>query len=132
MLLGCEDPGEPEFPRAPTNRVPVESPPLIAPEPRHVVRPNSRFEPLHVGGEVTAPVEISRVEPDCHGLSGVAIAELIVSENGAVEAGRVLRTVSPDAKPAILAAVRQWRFRPATFNGKPVAVYFTVTVRGCP
>jgi periplasmic protein TonB len=88
-----------------------------------------------VGGAVAAPIEISRVEPDCrtlHGAAGSVLVELIVSENGAVEAGRVLRMVSPDAKPAILAAVRQWRFRPATFNGRSVAVYFTVTLRGCP
>jgi outer membrane biosynthesis protein TonB len=85
-----------------------------------------------VGGEVFAPVDISRVEPDCHRLPGVVIAELIISENGAVEAGRVLTHIAPDAKAAILAAVRQWRYRPATFNGRPVAVYFTVTLRGCP
>jgi TonB family protein len=84
---------------------------------------------------VIAPVEISRVEPDCgqlHGSEHLAIVELIVTDTGLVKAGRVLRTGTPAAKRAILAAVRQWRFRPATFNGKPVEVYFTVTTRGCP
>jgi hypothetical protein len=97
------------------------------------VRPSS--EPLRMGGEVLAPIEITRVEPDCgalHGSEHPAIVELIVTDTGLVKAGRVLRTGTPAAKPAILAAVRQWRFRPATFNGKPVEVYLTVTTRGCP
>lgn len=101
-----------------------------------MIAPNlSPPEPLRVGGEVLAPIEISRVEPDCsqlHGAGHPAIVELIVAETGAVRAGRVLRTGSPRAKPAILAAVRQWRFRPATFNGRPVEVYLTVTLGGCP
>jgi len=27
-----------------------------------------------------------------------------------------------------VAAVRQWKFKPATLNGRPVAVYFNLTV----
>ena len=136
---GCgKDPGEPSIPR-----VGAAPAPTADPLPDHVPREPSRVlapkllppEPLRVGGEVIEPIEISRVEPDCgqlHGAEHPAVVELIVSETGLVRAARVLRTGTPATKPAILAAVRQWRFRPATFNGKPVEVYLTVTTRGCP
>lgn len=145
LIGGCgKDPGEPSFRRAagksdapdmPTPLLPdTPAPFLIEPIPPNILGPPIArpFEPLRVGGKVIAPVELARVEPDCHGLPGVVLAELIVSESGAVEAGRVLTKVSPEAKVAILAAVRQWRFRPATFKESPVRVYFTVTLLGCP
>jgi TonB family protein len=142
LFWGCKEPGEPSFPRAANKSdVPDASdtptPSLIEPIPPNILSPlpHTAPEPLHVGGEVTAPAEISRVEPDCrelHGAGHPAVVELIVTETGDVKAGRVLRAGSPAAKPAILAAVRQWRFRPATLNGRPVEVYFTVTVSGCP
>jgi hypothetical protein len=151
FLAACgKDPGEPSFRQAagksdapvmPTPLLPdTPDPFLIEPIPPNAGHGQPVFpsrpapEPLRVGGEVLAPIEISRVEPDCAGLHGaehVSIVELIVSETGLVRAARVLR-MGAASKPAVLAAVRQWRFRPATFNGRPVEVYLTVTTRGCP
>jgi hypothetical protein len=93
------------------------------------------FEPMRPGGEVTEPVEIVRVEPDCRLLEGAArpiMVELIVTKDGGVEGARVLSKAPVDAKAAILESVRGWRFRPSSFNGRSVPVYFTVTLRRCP
>lgn len=142
VLASCGgDTGKPSFPRVAnkSDTPAAPAPSLIEPIPPNILGPLAARplppEPLHVGGDVLAPIEISRVEPDCAGLHGSehpAVVELIVTDTGLVKAGRVLRTGTPAAKPAILAAVRQWRYRPVTFNGKPVEVYLTVTTRGCP
>jgi protein TonB len=55
------------------------------------------------------------------------ILEAVISENGNVEGVKVLASRGLLDQAAI-DAVRQWRYRPATLNGKPVRVYFTVTV----
>jgi hypothetical protein len=139
VLSGCagKDPGEPSFPRAASaTPVPDEGVkdiihvPLGGPVPD----PNGRFEPMRPGGEVTEPVEIVRVEPDCRLVEGAErpiVVELIVTKEGAVEGARVRSKAPPEAKAAILESVRGWRFRPSTFNGRAVPVYFTVTLRRC-
>lgn len=135
VLSGCvgKEPGEPSFPR-PT-ATPKPTPEYLLPEKPQGQRIGGMFEPLHPGGEVSEPVEIVRVEPDCRLLEGAArpiMVQLIVTKEGAVEGARVLSKASADAKTVILESVRGWRFRPSTFNGRPVPVYFTVALRRCP
>lgn len=92
-------------------------------------------EILTPGGDVHAPVLLRRIEPDYPeaarrvGLQGTAILEAIITTSGAVEEVRVLRPVNPLLDEAAVRAVRQWRYRPATLNGRAVPVYLTVTVR---
>jgi len=142
-VAGCgKDPGEPSFPRVVSVPPPPQAPTIPVAEfiPPSVPRgapaaPPAREEPLHVGGEITEPVEIVRTEPDCRLLEGAArpiVVELIVTKEGAVEGARVLTKAPADAKAAILESVRGWRFRPSTFNGRAVPVYFTVALRRCP
>jgi hypothetical protein len=134
VLSGCgADPGEPSFPR-PT-ATPKPAPEYLIPEKPQGPRPGGRFEPMRPGGEVTEPVEITRVEPDCRLLEGAEqpiVVDLIVTKEGAVEGARLLSQVPAAAKAAVLQSVRGWRFRPSTFNGRPVPVYFTVALRRCP
>jgi len=40
----------------------------------------------------------------------------------------VIRSGSPEIDAAVIAALRQWKFRPAIRKGKPVAVYYTLAV----
>ena len=61
-------------------------------------------------------------------LHGMPIFEATITATGDVENIRVLRSAHPDVDKAIIAALKQWKFRPATRNGKPVAVYYTLTV----
>src|SRR5664279_1535053 len=93
-------------------------------------------EAMRVGPGVTEPVEITRVKPrlvqNKNLGAGVIILEGIITADGKVEKVRVLRPVSPEADEAAVEAVRQWRYRPATYQGRPVPVYLTVTVNICP
>jgi protein TonB len=91
-------------------------------------------EPMRVGGEVKEPVEISRVKPQYPEaarkarMQGVVILEAIITKDGSVSDVRVLRGINPLLDNAAMRAVQQWKYKPATFNGRPVPVYLTVTV----
>lgn len=83
---------------------------------------------------IQAPVAVSRVEPTYPEdyrrarVSGLVILEVAVSETGAVENAGVIKSVAPGLDMAAVAAVRQWKFTPATRNGKPVASLFNLTI----
>lgn len=107
-----------------------------APEPEPIAAaPAETAEPLRVGGEVTRPEVIHKVPIDFAAfqngeirMTGVFIAEAVIDEKGDVTNARILKGPDPKIAAAALAAIRQWKFKPATLNGKPVAVYYTLTV----
>jgi TonB family protein len=63
-------------------------------------------------------------------VQGVVILQAVILEDGTVSSVDVLK--SPGAHfgfdQAAIDAVRQWRYRPGLKDGRPVRVYFTVTV----
>ena len=91
-------------------------------------------EPLRVGGDVKAPVLSSRTEPQYPEaarkarMEGVVILEAIITADGNVEDVRVLKSVNPLLDASAVRAVQQWKYKPATLNGRAVRVYLTVTV----
>ena len=96
--------------------------------------PGTGEEPLRVGGEVKAPVLTNRVEPNYPEaarkarMEGVVILEAIITASGSVEEVKVLKSVNPLLDASAVRAVQQWRYKPATLNGRAVRVYLTVTV----
>lgn len=91
-------------------------------------------EPYRTGGDVRPPELLRRIEPAYPEaarkvrIEGVVILEAVISAAGAVEEVRVLRSANPLLDGAAADAVAQWRYRPATLNGRTVRVYLTVTV----
>jgi len=91
-------------------------------------------EPLRVGGDVKPPNLINKVEPSYPEaarkarMEGVVILEAIITASGNVEDVKVLKSVNPLLDAAATRAVQQWKYRPATLNGRAVRVYLTVTV----
>ena len=91
------------------------------------------LEPLPVGGPVSAPILIRRVEPivsdDARrrivGGSPVVVVA-VISETGEVTQPRIVRS-NPALDGAALRAIRQWRYRPALKDGRPVPAYLTIT-----
>ena len=55
------------------------------------------------------------------GIEGKLKLKIVVGADGSVMAVDVLASVSPELDAAAVAAVKQWRFRPAMACGKPVA-----------
>jgi protein TonB len=88
------------------------------------------------GGGVTPPRLIKEVKPNYTGdamrakLQGVVEMEALVLADGSVDPGGIRITRSLDAvlgldQQAII-AVKQWRFRPGTYKGQPVAMRVNV------
>ncbi len=90
--------------------------------------------PWRVGGAVTRPEKISGELPKYTELArrthvhGVVIVEVIIDEEDRVVDERILQPLPMGLDGAALEAVRTWRFRPATFQGKPVKVFYTLEV----
>ena len=61
-------------------------------------------------------------------LTGVVIVESIVREDGRIPHLRVLRGLPMGLDLMTILAVCEWRFKPALYDGKPVAVYYPLTV----
>lgn len=103
--------------------LPAEAPP--AAEPPGLLRP---------GNGVSAPVPIHRVEPRYTEtarrmrVEGLVVLEAIVDAEGRVTEVRVLRGLPAGLDRSAVAAVRQWRYAPATLDGRPVPVILNVSV----
>ncbi len=88
---------------------------------------------MRVGGIIRAPQKVHDVAPrypvvaQQSRVQGFVILEAVISEDGAVQSLRVLRS-QPLLDAAAVEAVRQWRFTPTLLNGQPVPVVMTVTV----
>lgn len=91
-------------------------------------------EPYRVGDQVTRPEKIAGVPPIYTeearkaGVTGVVILEAIIDERGDVVNLKVLKGLPKGLDQAALDAVKGWKFKPATLEGKPVKVYYTLTV----
>jgi protein TonB len=90
--------------------------------------------PMRITASVKQPELIKKIEPPYPEvarrtkLEGVVVLEAVITKTGSVEEVKVLRALNPTLDQAALNAVKQWKYKPATLNGRPVKVYFTVTV----
>ena len=90
-------------------------------------------ERVRVGGSVSAPRLLVRVPPDYPAMAAAAqmegrvILEATVDEKGNVDDVRVLRSHAIFDQAAV-EAVKQWRYEPLMFNGRPVPFVLTVTL----
>lgn len=94
----------------------------------------SDVEPPRPGGDISAPELVRRIEPAYPEVArkarqeGVVVLEAIISSAGAIEEVRVVKSAGVLLDSAAAEAVRRWRYRPATLNGRAVRVLLTVTV----
>jgi TonB family protein len=78
-------------------------------------------------GQNTNPVPIDTTAPEYPeslidtGSDGVAKIQFTVNGKGVVEDAEVVEATEPEFGEAALEALKQWRFRPATVDGKPVS-----------
>jgi protein TonB len=95
--------------------------------------PPAPVTPVRVGGAISAPRLIHRVDPEyplmavAAQIEGMVILEATVDEAGAVTDTRVLRSHSVLDQAAV-DAVEQWRYEPLRLNGKVQPFVLTVTV----
>ena len=92
--------------------------------------------PYGIGNGVTAPGLIHRTQPQYTAeamrakIHGVAVLSGVVGLDGTLHDIRVVRSLDGTfgLDQQAIACVRQWRFRPGTRQGQPVAVYVTIEV----
>ena len=91
-------------------------------------------KPMRVGGDVSAPIAIKRVDPvytevaRSARIEGVVIIEAIIDTDGRVTDARVLKSLGMGLDDSALEAVKRWRFKPGRLNGQPVPVIYNLTV----
>jgi TonB family protein len=90
--------------------------------------------PIRVGGDVVPPEKIAAPSPQYTEIArkariqGVVIIEAIIDKQGLVTNVKILKALPMGLDQAAADAVKKWRFKPATLNGKPVAVIYNLTV----
>ena len=113
-------------------------PPGDGPGPPGPVSPAGPIDdaPISVNGSVVKPELIpeTKVQPryteiarKAH-LQGMVVLEAIIDERGNVVNVRLLRGLPMGLSEEAIAAVSQWKFKPATLAGRPVKVYFSLRV----
>lgn len=89
---------------------------------------------MNVGGGVTAPQVIHSVDPQftpqarAADLQGTVSIQLIVDSQGNPQDVHVVRHLGMGLDEKAVEAVRQYRFRPAMYQGHPVAVQMIIDV----
>lgn len=92
--------------------------------------------PLRVGGKVTRPEIVHQTKPEMPSRAQLAvvtaprtvIVETLVDVQGRVASVKVLKDEPDGLTEAAVDAVKQWTFKPATLDGKPVPVWYVLTV----
>ena len=82
----------------------------------------------------TQPEELARVIPRYPALAraqnvgGAVVIRGVVRKDGTIDNVEIIKDLPYGLGEAAKEAVEQWRFRPATYRGEPIDVYYTVTV----
>jgi TonB family protein len=90
--------------------------------------------PYRPGSGVTPPELLREVKPDYtddarrRGVEGDVVLEIVVRHDGTVGNVRLVERLGAGLDERAVAAVRQWRFKPATLRGTPVDVEVEVAV----
>lgn len=85
-----------------------------------------------IGGGVSAPVPIFKVEPEYSefgrfaGTQGTVLCSIVVAADGSVTEIRLKRSLGFGLDEKAVEALRQWRFKPGLREGKPVPVQANV------
>ena len=146
---------EQQIPKPKAKKVPIPDPTPDEPEPIRIPQPDDQLEipdvddlviavpdapppvdtgPIFVTGDVQKPIKISDVQPQYTEIArkariqGVVILQTIINKEGNITDVKILKGLPMGLADAAVSAVEQWKYEPATLNGKPVAVYFNLTV----
>ena len=110
--------------------IPEQPPPIVSSD--DLVDREGVYTAVPPGG--TQPEEIDRIVPRYPsearraGVSGPVVIRGIVRRDGKIDNVEIIKDLPHGLGEAARDAVRRWRFRPATFRGDPIDVYYTVTV----
>ena len=90
--------------------------------------------PILISPSVVAPVPVVRTLPAYPEVArrlrkeGIVIVQATIDREGNVIDTHVLKDIGLGCGDAAEEAIRGWRYRPATLDGRPVSVYLMVTI----
>jgi len=90
--------------------------------------------PFRVGGGVSAPVVLYRIEPNYSEearraqYQGSVVLSAIVRKDGSIQILKVLRGLGLGLDENAVQALKQWKFRPGTRSGEPVDVALNIEI----
>jgi TonB family protein len=113
---------------------PVAETPQAPPAPAPELRTDRAgvYTAVPPGG--TQPEEVDRVIPRYPalarraGVAGSVVIRGIVRRDGRIDNVEIIKDLPYGLGEAARQAVEEWKFRPATYRGEPIDVYYTVTV----
>jgi protein TonB len=145
-----------EIPKPKAKKVPIPYPTPDEPEPIRIDEPEPDIDipmlddmvfgipdappvaepegPIYVGGDVQKPEKVFSPQPQYTEIArkarvqGVVIVQAIIDKEGTVTNVKVLKGLSMGLSDEAVKAIKKWKFKPATLNGKPVDVYYNLTV----
>jgi TonB family protein len=88
----------------------------------------------HIGKSVTPPVAVYTVNPKysdearSKNVQGTCLLQIIVDAKGITQNPRIVKPIGYGLDEMAIDAVKQYRFKPATKDGKPVPVYMTIAI----
>lgn len=106
--------------------------PEPAPAPEPVERTTGVYSAVPPGG--TQPEELERAIPRYPAaarranIQGAVVVRGIVRRDGTIDNLEIIKDLPYGLGDEARRAVSRWRFRPATYRGEPIDVYYTVTV----
>lgn len=109
-----------------------EEPPISEPQPEPIERTTGVYSAVPAGG--TQPEELDRAIPRYPagarraGVQGPVVIRGIVRRDGTIDNLEIIKDLPHGLGEEARRAVNRWRFRPATYRGEPIDVYYTVTV----
>jgi len=151
------EPDPPQPPKPKARKVPIPDPTPDEPEPIRTVEPEplelpdpgpvvfipnvpppipepQPTGPLAMRADIEKPVRVHTIEPRYTEIArkariqGVVILQSTIDTDGNVVDVEPLKGLPMGLTEAAVSAVKQWRFEPAKLDGRPVAVYFNLTV----
>jgi TonB family protein len=92
-------------------------------EPGDPVKAEGSLRPVRIAGQAPQYTQEARLAKT----EGVVIVEAVIDREGCFRQGKVLQGQPNGLSEATLDATRLWVFSPATLDGKPVAVTYTLS-----
>jgi TonB family protein len=126
-------PAEPQAEDTVSSRRRISTPPIRAASHAQVARKVDTHSYRYAGG-VTSPMLLEKFEPEYSEeartakYQGTVSLSVEVTPSGAPGEIKVVRVLGLGLDEKAVEAVKKWRFRPATVDGKPVSVYVSVEV----
>jgi protein TonB len=116
LAIAATPPPEPPKP-APVITVPTPAPVVPKPEPNRIY--------TAADADVVPPVTVSQEVPRLNPMMkqqarARGVVEVVIDEQGRVSAIAVRESIQPMYDAELLTKGREWRYQPATLNGKPV------------